>query len=155
MRARIRGDRGRVEGRVFDAVAHHHHPGFAALLDVHQRAAVLQPELGAAVRLELEAHVHVLVREAHVELKGLHDGGDVVALDLHQPLHAARVVGRRALPLPDRERLDHLASAEAHAGLRHQRAVVGVPVEHELAAEARELGAREIFETADLHGREV
>src|SRR5262249_39265052 len=55
------------------------------------------------------------------------------------------------LPLPDRERLDLGAAAEAHRDLRHQRAVVEVAEEHELAAEARELVARQVREPADLH----
>jgi hypothetical protein len=112
-------------------------------LNVHQRAAVGQPELRVMGVPDLEAYVHVVVREAHVELGRLDDRGDVVPLDPHQALHAAGVVGRN-----DRERLDLAAATQAYAHLRHERAIVDVPVEHVLAPEARELGAREIRERA-------
>ena len=124
MRARVGGDGGRVERRVFDVVAHRHHEVLAHRLDVEERAARLQPELAVAAVDQVVANIHVLVREPDVELEPLEDGVHVGTDEVEGALHALRVDGARAHPLEDGDLLTLvLAEVEVHpaeAGAREQ-----------------------------------
>jgi hypothetical protein len=115
---------------------------------------VEQPELAAALVLQLVADVHVLVREANVELERLHDRADAVALDAHQPPHAARVDRRRAHPLVDRDRVDLRHAARRDRDLRHQRAVEEMAHMHALERDRQQPLARQGFERGpvETHG---
>ena len=138
-RARVRGVGGGVEGRIFDVVTHADDARLAVGLDVEQRAAVAQPELAAGRALELPADVHVLVREADVELERLHDRVDPVSLDAHQTPHASGVDGARAHPLVDGEVVHRARILRRDRDVGHQRTVEEVPEVHGLEGD-REQG---------------
>ena len=62
LRVRVGRARGRVERRVLDVVAHAVHELLAHRLDVHQRTAVVEPELAVLRVVDLVLEVHELVR---------------------------------------------------------------------------------------------
>ncbi len=94
------GGRG-VERGVLDVVAHRDHVVGAHRLDVHQRAAVVEPELAVVVVDHWIAEVHELGRRPDVELQPLEDGLDRVPLEPECPLHPPGVERARAHPLVD------------------------------------------------------
>ena len=97
-------------------------------------------------------HVHVLVREADVELEALEDRLDAVAGEAHLALHAARVDRAGTHPLVDGDRLARFR-ADLHVHVRQRGAIEEVAEQHVLAAEHRELGAGQ---TCDIdHARGV
>ena len=104
-RAGIRRDGGRVEGRVLDLVAHPDHDLLAHRLDVHQRAAVGQPELAVsarrATRKRKSRNWCGAPTSSCMPLKIV---ADVVAREAERALHALRVDRARAHPLLDRDR---------------------------------------------------
>ena len=107
----IGGQRGGVEGRVLDVVAHAADVVLAHRLDVEQRAAVIEVELAVPAVVHDVAEIHELRRGADVELQALEEGEDVDALVLQRLLHPLGVerAGRR--PLLDRD-LQHLLATE-------------------------------------------
>ena len=114
-----------------------------------QCASQNAPRSGA---LEPIVHVHVLVREADVELEALEDRLDGVAGEAHLALHAARVDRAGTHPLVDGDRLARLG-ADLHVHVRQRGAIEEVAEQHVLAAEHRELGAGQ---TGDVdHARGV
>ncbi len=88
---RIRRERGGVEGRVFDVVAHRGHVLVSERFDVHERAAVIEPELTVIAVVDAEPEVHELRWRPDVELQALEDRHDIIALVLQRPLHAPGV----------------------------------------------------------------
>ncbi len=141
----IRGKGGAVERRVLDVVAHADDARLAVRLDVHEGAAVVQPERTVLLVGELVADAHVLVHEADVELEPLHDRPDAVALDAHQPPHPGGVGRAGAEPLVDGDVVDGVDPG-ADCDLRHQGAVDEVPHHHVLEHHRDELIAGEITE---------
>ncbi|MFO1537484.1 MAG: hypothetical protein ACKOVH_06615 [Actinomycetota bacterium] len=105
-------------------------------LGVEQGAAVGEPELAVERVAYAVVDVHVLVHEADVELEGLHDGGDVVALDAHERAHAPRVHGACTHPEVDGDVVHDVDAPGAQHGLGEQGAVEEHPGEHRLVAEA-------------------
>src|SRR4029453_15175846 len=141
----IRPPRTRVERGILDGVTHGPHRRLAVLLDLEQRAAAHQPEVAARLALEVVVHVHVLMREADVELEALEDRPDAVAGEPEEALHAPGVDGARPHPLLDRDRLARLGTdLEVHVGER--AAVQEMAEQHVLAADHRQLGARQLLE---------
>ena len=149
--ARVGGDRGRVEGRVLDVVAHDSDHRFAHRDRVGERTAGPQPELAAIRRVELVPDVHELVGEADVELQSLEDRLDVGALESEEPLHPSGVDRARHHPLVDRE-LGCLVHASAAEDGRDRRPVLQVGGEHELASDGAEVGSRVRQEGRQGHG---
>ena len=143
---RVCGDGGAVERRVLDVVAHADDARLAVRLDVHERAAMVQPE-GAVLGVgELVADAHVLVDEPDVELEALHDRPDVVALDAHEPLHPCGVGGAGTEPLVDGDVVDGVDPG-AHGDLRHQGPVDQVADHHVLEDHRDELVSRQLTES--------
>ncbi len=95
-RVRVRGERGGVERRVLDGVAHAVHPLVAHRLDVHERAAVVEPELAVLVVVDPDAEVHVLGWRPDVDLDVLQDRGHRRLAERQQLLRCAR--SRSAMP---------------------------------------------------------
>jgi hypothetical protein len=142
-RPRVRGEGGGVEGWVLDVVAHADDAALAVRFDVHERAAVVQPELAVVLVDDLVGDAHVLVHEADVELERLHDRSHVVAFDAHQAPHAGRVRGARAQPLVDGDVVDHV-DAGPQRDLRHQGPVNEVADHHVLEHDRDEPGAGQL-----------
>ena len=137
MRVRIGGAGGRVERRVLDVVAHALHELFAHRLDIHERAAVVEPELTVLGVVDLVPEVHELMRRADVELDVLEDRRDVAVAERERPLGAQRIERARRHPLLDRDPLHLLARpVRVHEG--HPDAVLEVTVQQPLAPEHRE-----------------
>ena len=150
---RVRGQRGRVERRVLDRVAHAAHPLVAHRLDVHQRAAVVEPELAVLVVDHLHPEVHELRRRADVDLDVLEDHLGGGAAEAEQLLRAHRVDRRRRHPLVDRDLLRLLPFEALLVEERDADAVLEVAVEQPFAQEHRELVARERVERRRDDGR--
>ena len=108
----VGGQRGGVERRVLDVVAHAVDVVLAHRLDVEQRPAVVEVELAVPAVVHGVAEVHELRRRADVELQALEERDDVDALVLQRLLHPLGVqrTGRR--PLLDRD-LQHFLAAAA------------------------------------------
>ena len=102
-----------VERPVLDVMAHVRHHGVPEGLGVHERTAVGQLEVAVPLVDELVVHVHVVVREAGVELQHLEDGRHAVALDVHDLAQPVAVDGAGAGPLLDRQLLDRLGPVPA------------------------------------------
>ncbi len=120
-----------VERPILDVVAHVRHHRVAEGLGVHQRAAVRQLEVPVLLVDELVVHVHVVVREAGVELEDLEDGRHAVALDAHDLAQAVAVDRAGTGPFLDGELLDRLrpvlqADGGAHGAVEqvHDQAVL-------------------------------
>lgn len=117
---RVGGDGRGVEGRVLDVVAHRHHVVGAHRFDIHQRAAVVEPELAVVVIGDQEPEVHELRRSADIDLQPLEDGLDGVPFESQRLLHATGVDRARPHPLLDGD-VPHDVAAErtdevGHAG---------------------------------------
>ena len=140
---------------ILDVVAHADDELLAHRLDVHERAAVGQPELAAAVVVEAEAEIEKAVRRADVELHALEDGRDVVAAEAERALHALRVDRARTHPLGDGD-LAHRRGAVAGEHLWDAGAILQMRGELILARQHRQRGARETLEPeARVEGRSV
>ncbi len=106
-----------VERAVLNVVAHVGDHGVAEGLGVHERAAVGQLEVAVRLVDQLVVHVHVVVREAGVELEHLEDGRDAVPLDVHDLAQPVAVDRAGAGPLLDGQLLDGLGPvAQADGG---------------------------------------
>ncbi len=106
-----------VERAVLDVVAHVGDHGVAEWLGVHQRAAVGQLEVAVRLVDQFVVHVHVMVREAGVELEHLEDGRDAIPLDVHDLTQPVAVDRAGAGPLLDGQLLDGLGPvAQADGG---------------------------------------
>ena len=145
LRVRVGGARGRVEGRVFDVVAHAVHELFAHRLDVHQRAAVVEPELAVLRVVDLVPEVHELMRRADVELDVLEDRRHVGVAEVERALRAQRVERARGHPLLDRD-VEHVLAGVTGEHERDADAVLEMAVQQVLAAEPGEGAAREVGE---------
>ena len=140
----VGGDRGRVERRVLDVVAHRDHELGTHRLDVHQRAAVVEPELAVIVIDDPIAEIHELGRGPDVELQSLEDGLDRVPGEPECPLHPRRVERARPHPLVDGD-VAHPVPAERPDQVGHACPVDHVPGEEVLGHEARKLVPRPIL----------
>jgi hypothetical protein len=127
-------------------VAHADDARLAVRLDVHERAAVIQPEGAVLLVGELVADAHVLVHEADVELEPLHDRPDAVALDTHELSHPGGVGRAGAEPLVDGDVVDGVDPG-AHGDLRHQRPVDQMADHHVLENHRDELVSRQITQS--------
>jgi hypothetical protein len=139
----VGGDGRRVEGRILDVVAHASDEALAHGLDVHQRAAVGQPELAVAGVGDTIAEVHELMWGTDVELDALEDGRDVVPREAERALHALGVDGARPQPLVDRH-VTHRVRAVATQDLRYARPVLKMTGQHVFAREVHQRSSREI-----------
>src|SRR5680860_1528178 len=91
--------------------------------DVHERAAVREPELAVRVVMYLVPEVHELWGRADVELHALEDRRDVVVAGVAEELlHPAGVDRTRAHPLLDRD-VSHRIDAQEADDLGHSRTV--------------------------------
>ena len=132
LRAWVGRDRGGVEGRVLDGVAHSEDVVVAHRLHIEQRAAVVEVELAVPPVVHGIAKVHELRWGADVELQALEDGYDVVAFVAQRLLHPLGVDGAGRRPLLDRD-LQHLFATERLNAPSHSG-----PVDH--LADQKQLG---------------
>ena len=137
LRVRVGRAGGRVEGGVLDVVAHPVHELLAHRLDVHQRAAVVEPELAVLRVVDLVPEVHELMRRADVELDVLEDRRDVAVAEVQRALRAQRVERARGHPLLDRD-VEHVLARVPREHERDADAVLEMAVEQVLATERRE-----------------
>ena len=105
LRLGVGGDRGGVERRVLDVVAHRADVVRPHRLDVHQGAAVVEVELAVPRVVDGVAEVHELRRRADVELEPLEDRDDVAGARrdrrvAERLLHPAGVDRRGRRPTP-------------------------------------------------------
>ena len=114
----VGGDRGGVEGGVFDVVAHRGHVVVAHRLHVHQRAAVVEDELPVILVEDRVPEVHELRWCADVELQAFEHVRHAVAVDLQSGSHPPGVDRTRGHPLLDRD-LRHGLAAESRYAVRH------------------------------------
>ncbi len=105
----VGGHRRGLERRILDVVAHGDDVVGAHGLDVHQRPAVVEPELSVVVIGDPVAEVHELRWRADVELHPLEDGLDRVTPEAQGALHAPRVDGTGSHPLGDGDVAHHVA----------------------------------------------
>ena len=142
LRLRVRGDRGGVEGRVLDVVAHRADVVLAHRLDVHQRAAVVELEGAVPAVLDVVPEVHELRGSADVELQALEDRDHVGALVAQRLLHPPGVDRAGPGPLLDRD-LRHLLAPEGRDAPGHAGAVDQLADQQELRHESGEVGPRQ------------
>ena len=145
LRPRVGGDGRGVERRVLDVVAHRDDVLLPHRLDVHQRPAVVEPELSVPRVVHGVAEVHELRWRPDVELEPLEDGDDVTRLsrgwaETERALHPAGVDRRGGHPLLDRD-LGHPLPSERLDGPRHPRAVDQVTDQQQLGHQPRQLVA--------------
>ncbi len=108
-----------VERAVLNVMAHVGDHGVAERLGVHQRAAVGQLEVPVLLVHQLVVHVHVVVREARIELEHLEDGRHTVALDAHDLAQPVAVDRAGPGPLLNGQLLDRLGPVPEPDGGAH------------------------------------
>jgi hypothetical protein len=131
LRARVGRNRRRVEGRVFDGVAHAEDIIVTHRLDVEQRAAVVEMELAMPAIVNRVAEVHELRRRPDVELQALENRWDVDTFIVQRPLHASGVDRAGAGPLLDGD-LHHLLAPKLLDAPRHAGAIDHLPDQQQL-----------------------